>query len=119
MCTACCTPHVFTDVCIPWSGIETEPQLDLTSDTIFHLGVTYLCFSYLFLLTVDVSRYNCIFFLRTPGFHLMLVRQLFLAVIFIISFPKMIIYSFPSYLHIVKSGSFSVTALIVSVQCTH
>lgn len=89
---------------------------------ILHLTIvsTILVFSYLFLLvTVHVSRYNCIFFLRTPGYHLMLVKQLFLALLFVISFSDMIIDIFPSRLHIVKSGSVSVRAFTVSIQGTH
>ena len=102
MCTACCIYHVFTyihmvsHVLIHCSEAKLELHLDLSSDIIFHLSIVsaILVFLTCFLFLLFTFLGMLIFFFRTPCFHLMLVKQLFLALIFVISYSEVIKYVF-------------------------
>lgn len=107
---SCCTRRVLLAVraspvcvcvCVHCAGINQTHNGGSSLLQLFYLTTdspTFV-FSYLFLLTAHISRYNRVFFLRTPGFHLISLRQLFLPLIFPISLSNMTMCISPSHLH--------------------
>lgn len=100
---------------------KPDPERGLVSAPIvlFNYSLSYPCFSSLSLLTAPISRYNRVFFHRTPGFHLILVRQLFLPLIFAVSLSKMTICISPSHLHGWKIRDAAWKTRDVACECFH